>query len=199
MSFRAAQTGGRSTLVIIFFLFLVTTSHLTLCNPMMCDPLVCSVHGISQAKIWSTLPFPCLEIFLTQNLSPCLLLVRQILSHLGSPDLHFTDKKTETRVNSLLRVTQLQMSSLGCNPGHQALGSTHGEMRQVPGLEGEWAHQLSLLTENSGNNCNGQHLLTTYYVLKVLTSYFNLNIYVYIFFSHTDYYKILSRVPHAIQ
>ena len=42
-----------------------------------------------------------------------LMLGRQILSHLGSPDLHFTDKKTETRVNCLLRVTQLQMRKPG--------------------------------------------------------------------------------------
>ena len=37
---------------------LVAKSCLTLCNPVDCSPPVSSVHGISQAKYWSGLPFP---------------------------------------------------------------------------------------------------------------------------------------------
>ena len=37
---------------------LVAKSCLTLCDPMDCSPPVSSVHGISQAKYWSGLPFP---------------------------------------------------------------------------------------------------------------------------------------------
>ena len=37
---------------------LVSKSCLTLCDPMDCNPPASSVHGISQAKYWSGLPFP---------------------------------------------------------------------------------------------------------------------------------------------
>ena len=37
---------------------LVTLSHPTLCDPTDCSLLGFSVHGISQARHWSRLPFP---------------------------------------------------------------------------------------------------------------------------------------------
>ena len=63
MGSRATQIGGSTTPVITFLLFLVTTSHLTLRNPMTCDPPICSVHRISQAKI-----LECVAISLLRDL-----------------------------------------------------------------------------------------------------------------------------------
>ena len=50
---------NRSLLVTYFICeVLVTQSCPTLCNAMDCRPLGSSVHGVSQARYWSGLPFP---------------------------------------------------------------------------------------------------------------------------------------------
>ena len=36
----------------------IVKSCLTLCNPLHCNPLGSSVHGISQEEYWSELPYP---------------------------------------------------------------------------------------------------------------------------------------------
>ena len=71
---------------------LVTTSFLTLCDPMDSSLLGSSVHGISQAEIleWVSI-FYSRGIFLTQGLNPHLLCwqVDSLpLSHQGGPLLH---------------------------------------------------------------------------------------------------------------
>ena len=45
--------------VLILCVLVVTQSHLTLCDPMDCSPLVCSVHGILQARTlgWVAISF----------------------------------------------------------------------------------------------------------------------------------------------
>ena len=44
--------------VIVVAIVLVTKSCPTLCDPMDYSPPGSSVHGVSQARIWSRLPFP---------------------------------------------------------------------------------------------------------------------------------------------
>ena len=51
----------------------VAHSCLTFCDPMDCSPPGFSVHGISQARIWSGLPFPSPGDLPTQGSNPGLL------------------------------------------------------------------------------------------------------------------------------
>ena len=64
--------------------FLFNQSCLTLCDPVHCSPPGTSVHGISQERYWSRLPFPSPGDLPDLGLLHC----RQILyrlSHRGSP------------------------------------------------------------------------------------------------------------------
>ena len=146
---RVAQREGSTTLVIIFLLLLVTKSHLTLRNPMKCDQPISSVHGNCQAKI-----LECVAISFLRGFS-----WPSTWTHVSCLAGKFW--ATWEALISILLTRKLKLEctvcsgshsykweSLSCNPGHQAPGSTHGERQEVPGLEAEWAHQLSLSTEN---------------------------------------------------
>ena len=60
-----------------------TQSCPTLSHPMNCSPPGSSVHGISQPRILSGLPFPSPGIFPTAGLNPSFLHCRQILYSLS--------------------------------------------------------------------------------------------------------------------
>ena len=68
---------------------LVTKSCLTLCSPVDCGMPGSSAHGVSQARIWSGLPFPTLgdlpDPEIEPPTSPAVLEDRLPLSHQGNP------------------------------------------------------------------------------------------------------------------
>ena len=74
-------------------LLLVAKSYPTLCDSKVCSPSGSSVHGISQARILSRLPFASLGDLPYPGLkpaSPTLQVDCLPLSHLGSPQWNTT-------------------------------------------------------------------------------------------------------------
>ena len=83
------------------------------CHSEDCSPPGSPVHGISQARIWSGLPFPSpgdLPHLGIKPMSPALQVDYLPLSHLGSPNYHFNKiGKISMTKNSINDVEQTKL------------------------------------------------------------------------------------------